>query len=126
MNANRTTEIVSQIDAFSKGKYTKKELLPEMLRLQQEIVRLTFNESHADTAGLRIWDVVVHLEQLNNEHGNVADDELNKFKNDPNHKIYCLFKYGRNYKLHEVNKNDFFANNYLSAMTYRVRIRVAE
>ena len=56
----------------------------------------------------------------------ISENELDKFKNDPNHKIYCLFKYGRNYKLHEVNKNDFFANNYLSAMTYRVRIRVAE
>ena len=32
----------------------------------------------------------------------------------------------RNYKLHEVNKYDFFRNNYLSPMTYRVRIRVAE
>lgn len=32
----------------------------------------------------------------------------------------------RSYKLHEVNKYDFFRNNYLSPMTYRVRIRVAE
>ena len=56
----------------------------------------------------------------------ISENELNKFKTDPNHKIYCLIKSGRSYKLHEVNKYDFFRNNYLSPMTYRVRIRVAE
>ena len=56
----------------------------------------------------------------------ISENELNKFKNDPNHKIYCLIKSGRSYKLHEVNKYDFFKSNYLSPMTYRVRIRVAE
>ena len=56
----------------------------------------------------------------------ISENELNKFKNYPNHKIYCLIKSGRSYKLHEVNKYDFFRNNYLSPMTYRVRIRVAE
>lgn len=56
----------------------------------------------------------------------ISENELNKFKSDANHKIYCLIKSGRSYKLHEVNKYDFFRNNYLSPMTYRVRIRVAE
>ena len=56
----------------------------------------------------------------------ISENELSKFKSDANHKIYCLIKSGRSYKLHEVNKYDFFRNNYLSPMTYRVRIRVAE
>ena len=56
----------------------------------------------------------------------ISENELNKFKTDPNHKIYCLIKSGRSYKLHEVNKYDFFRNNYLSPMSYRVRIRIAE
>ena len=56
----------------------------------------------------------------------ISENELTKFKNDPHHKIYCLIKSGRSYKLHEVNKYDFFRNNYLSPMTYRVRIRVTE
>ena len=56
----------------------------------------------------------------------ISENELNRFKADPNHKIYCLIKSNRSYKLHEVNKNDFFKNNYLSPMAYRVRIRVAE
>lgn len=56
----------------------------------------------------------------------ISENELNKFKTDSHHKIYCLIKSGRSYKMHEVNKYDFFRNNYLSPMTYRVRIRVAE
>jgi len=56
----------------------------------------------------------------------ISENELNKFKEDPRHKIYCLIKSGRSFKLHEVNKGDFFRNDYLSPMTYRVRIRVAE
>ena len=56
----------------------------------------------------------------------ISQNELNKFKNDDTHRIYCLFKQGRNYKLHEVNKTNFFNNDYLTPMTYRVRIRVTE
>ena len=56
----------------------------------------------------------------------ISQNEVDKFKEDPNHKIYCLIKSNRSYKLHEVNKTDFFRSNYLSPMTYRVRIRVAE
>ena len=56
----------------------------------------------------------------------ISENELNKFKNDNAYKIYCLIRMGRNYKLHEVNKTDFFAHNYLSPMSYRVRIRIAE
>ena len=56
----------------------------------------------------------------------ISENELNKFKNDGAYKVYCLIRMGRNYKLHEVNKTDFFAHNYLSPMSYRVRIRIAE
>ena len=56
----------------------------------------------------------------------ISENELNKFKNDGVYKIYCLIRMGKNYKLHEINKTDFFAHNYLSPMSYRVRIRIAE
>lgn len=55
----------------------------------------------------------------------ISENELNKFKNDPTYKVYCLVKMDKNYKLHEINKTDFFAHNYLSPMSYRVRIRIA-
>ena len=56
----------------------------------------------------------------------ISQNELNKFKKDPAYKIYCLIRIGRDYKLHEVKRADFFAHNYLIPMTYRVRIRIAE
>lgn len=56
----------------------------------------------------------------------ISENELNNFKNDPAYKIYCLFRTGREYKLHVVNKNDFFANDYLAPLTYKVRIRIHE
>ena len=56
----------------------------------------------------------------------ISNNELEKFKNDRQHRIYCLIKTGRNYKLHEVNKTDFFSHKYLLPMSYRVRIRIAE
>ena len=56
----------------------------------------------------------------------ISQNELDSFKREPNHRIYCLIKSGRSYKMHEVNKADFFMHNYPIPMAYRVRIRVAE
>lgn len=77
----RIEEIVSAMKSFEKDTYMKSELLNEMFALQQEIVELTFNGEHASTADLRIWDVERHLEQMNQNCGNVADDALQAFKN---------------------------------------------
>lgn len=80
MKTNRVNELMANMKSFSKDKYQKNELLTEMFALQQEIVGLTFNGEHASTADLRIWDVEKHLEQLNQDCGNVADEELQRFK----------------------------------------------
>lgn len=80
MKKNRVDDILTNIRAFSKESYHKSELLEEMLSLQAEIVRLTFNDDHASTADLRIWDVERHLEQLNEDCGHPADEELQYFK----------------------------------------------
>lgn len=79
MKAKRIEELLGAMKSFSKNSYNKSELLGEMLALQQEIVELTFNGDHAATADLKIWDVEKHLEQLNEECGHVADEELQKF-----------------------------------------------
>ena len=74
----------------------------------------------------------IHIEVKSAKHINgyieffISENELNKFKTDNNYRVYCLIKVGRNYKLHVVDRDDFFKTNYLSPMTYRVRIRVAE
>ena len=80
MKTNRANEMMATMKSFSKDKFHKNELLTEMFALQQEIVRLTFNGDHASTADLKIWDVERHLEQLNQDCGNVADEELQRFK----------------------------------------------
>ena len=87
MNTNRVNGLVAAMESFGKEKYQKSELLTEMFALQQEIVGLTFNGDHASTADLRIWDVERHLEQLNRDCGNVADEELQKFKDGS--KVLC-------------------------------------
>lgn len=79
MRTERVNELKASMKSFGKEKYQKAELLDEMFAFQQEIVSLTFNQDHAALAELRIWDVEKHLEQMNEELGNVADEELQRF-----------------------------------------------
>ena len=78
-NDKRVNEIISQITAFSKATCTKSEFLPELLKLQKELIDLTFNAEHAENGDLRLWDVERHLRKMNDERGHVADDELARF-----------------------------------------------
>lgn len=87
MKENRVNELMNSINAFGKETYYKSELLDEMFKLQREIVQLTFNEDHAITSNLKIWDVEKHLEQMNQQCGNIADEELKRFKEES--KILC-------------------------------------
>lgn len=87
MKAKRVEELMAGMKSFGKDGYHKRELLREMFALQQEIVELTFSGEHAATAELKIWDVEKHLEQLNEECGHVADEELQKFMESS--KILC-------------------------------------
>ena len=86
--------------------------------LSFEIVNGVAQEIHIEVKSAKLSNAYIEFF--------ISENELNKFKNDPAYKIYCLIKSGRNYRLHEVNKTDFFAHNYLSPMSYRVRIRIAE
>lgn len=82
MNETRVQELMDSMIAFRRETYQREELLDELLELQSEIINLTFNGEHAATADLKIYDVMNHLEQLNNECGNIADEEFQKFKNE--------------------------------------------
>lgn len=79
MRTQRIEEIMTGMNSFRKEVYHRSEILDEMLALQSEIVSLTFNDEHASTAGLRIYDVERHLEQLNEDSGHVADEALRRF-----------------------------------------------
>lgn len=72
----RVFEIKSQITAFDKDNYDRLDLLDELLKLQDEMRILVFNDEHAKNANLRIWNVVKQLELLNKEKGHIADAEL--------------------------------------------------
>ena len=80
MNTTRVEELIKGLKAFGKETYQKSELLPEMMELQQEMVNLTFNDVHASTADLRIYDIERYFEQLNNDCWGAANEELKKFK----------------------------------------------
>lgn len=90
MDMNRVNEITASIKSFGKERYRKDELLPEMLSLQQELVDLTFNGEHAATANMKIWDVVKHLEQMNEDCGNAAAEEITRFKKESGELINCI------------------------------------
>ena len=79
MKAKRIEELMTAMKSFGKESYHKSELLNEMFALQQEIVELAFSGDHAATAELKIWDVERHLERLNADCGNIADEELARF-----------------------------------------------
>ena len=75
---NRVNEIISQITAFSQETYRHEDLLPELLKLQKELISLVFNDVHAEDASLRIWDVENHFRKLNEKNGHIADEEIDK------------------------------------------------
>lgn len=87
MNTNRKNELLSGMESFNKESFHRSELLDEMMKLQSELVMLTFNEEHAAIANLRLWDVEQHLKDLNEQLGNVADKELEKFISES--KVLC-------------------------------------
>ncbi|HEY5562487.1 MAG TPA: nuclease-related domain-containing protein [Clostridiaceae bacterium] len=76
----RIKEIETSMKAMRKDAYYKKEILQELLGIQHEMVNHTFDERHAENIKLRLADVAQHLEQKNQEYGNVAEEALQKFK----------------------------------------------
>ena len=82
-DVKRADEIKRSITAFSEGQYAKKDLLLEMLKLQDEIVALTFGKTVDDkNRPYRIYDVAKYYEKQNATHHNVADAQLKRFKAD--------------------------------------------
>ena len=77
---NRVSEILGSMESFAKDAYGHNEMLEELLDLQDEIVSITFNEQHAASANLKIWDVVKHLESVNKQNGYAAGRSFARFK----------------------------------------------
>lgn len=58
---DRENELLKGIGAFEKKHLKRGELLDEYLRLQDELVSITFEGRHAAEGKLKIWDVENHL-----------------------------------------------------------------
>ncbi len=69
-------QIKEELKAFEEDTYLKKNLLSEMLLLQDQIVSSLFGAHNSHT---RLKDVVEYFTELNKEKGNVADDLLESF-----------------------------------------------
>lgn len=54
----------------------------------------------------------------------ISAPELEKFKANKNHVIYCLIRNGNNYNLHIVRREDFLLKAGFEEVAYRVRIRI--
>ena len=78
----RMNEIMNDLHSCKEELYRRDELLPELTELENEIVSLTFNKRHVEEAQLQIWDVEDHLEEMNQENGGIATEELQAFKAD--------------------------------------------
>lgn len=79
-NIERINAITGELKSFSKERYSREEILPELFALQDEMVNLTFNGDHSENAQLKIWDVKRHFQNLNEESGHIADEEFKKFE----------------------------------------------
>lgn len=78
----RIHEITSQIQSFSKERYHKTELLPELFALQSELVEIAFDGEDIDKTILKIWDVEKRLADMNAECGGIVTDQLHSFERD--------------------------------------------
>ena len=78
----RVNQIISSMKSFEKDTYDQNELIDEIFCLEREMVNIAFNSEHSSSAKLKIIDVENHLEYLNNECGEVANEQLAEFKNE--------------------------------------------
>ena len=75
----RTEEIKNSIRSFSKEEgYTKKEYLPELLKLQNELVEVAFGKEST----CRLWNVLGKYNALSKANGNIAQAECSKLYQD--------------------------------------------
>lgn len=71
--------LLSSLKGLSKDVYSREELLPEMDQLEKEMVQIVFEDGLDIPAEyVHMSYIMKHLHEVNNEAGNVADQELKK------------------------------------------------
>ena len=85
-----------------------------------DIIENKVEEIHIEVKSARLNEAKDKLEFF------ISEAEHRKYKKDDNYRIYCLIKFGRNYHLHRVKKEQFFRQDYCYPISYKVSIPVSE
>lgn len=71
--------LLSSLKGLSKNVYSREELLPEMDLLEEEMAQIVFEDGlDIPVEYVHMSYIMKHLHEMNNEAGNVADQELKK------------------------------------------------
>lgn len=82
MNSDmKKNEIISQMSACPEMSYPKKKYLSELEMLEKQTIDLTFKHE-SDCELHKLSDVISELRRRNEECGNIADSEVEKFEED--------------------------------------------
>lgn len=79
MNMTRVNELVASMTSFERTTYHKKEILPELLALQQDFVAATPWDADSDITGYKLYDVESRLAELNAQCAGVATESVTSF-----------------------------------------------
>ena len=81
MEDSRVNKVINSFTSCKKEVYRREEELPELRKLRDEIVKLTFKDNYVDDGSLKLWDAENYLEKQNEECYGIATEELQRFKN---------------------------------------------
>lgn len=103
---NKKSEYLEKLSAMNKKCYSREELLPEMLKLQEQLANLTFKSAEGN---YRMIDIYNELLARNAKVGYLANNELQKYKNlsiSFNQEIcgYISGRYGENLAYNALGK----------------------
>lgn len=91
---NKKSEYLESLSAMNKECYSREELLPEMLKLQDQFAGLIFKSTDGN---YRMTDIYNELLDRNKKAGSPADNELKKYRNlsESFNQEICGYKSGR-------------------------------
>ncbi|MDO4486373.1 MAG: nuclease-related domain-containing protein [Bacillota bacterium] len=82
IKTKREHEIINSFKAFQKDEYNKDEVLSELIKLEEEAVKLIYNGEHSDFCNLKLHDVYKHMEQMSIERYGTVIEEVSAFRRD--------------------------------------------
>ena len=78
MKNTKVNEIMNKMPAFENSKFTRAEMLNEILKLQNQMAIISFGEAHSE--GKRFYDIANHYSDMNRENGRVSTEKMMAFR----------------------------------------------